>query len=138
MLTLLLAFALSGPAIRPKAITPGLTRPLSLHTVCTTRWGRDRRHVTQAMKKQVFASYGIAWEKRSLYEVDHLVPRSLAGADDVRNLWPQAYAGTSGARVKDHLEVVLGRKVCAGEMTLEFAQMAIVSDWLAAFRLYVK
>lgn len=132
---LLVLLLLSGMPHR--TLTPGVIRPLSRQIVCETRWGKDTRHVTQAMKKQVFASYGIQWSQRSLYEVDHLIPRSLAGADDVRNLWPEAWAGATGARVKDHLEVVLGRKVCRGELSLREAQEAIRSDWRAAFRKYV-
>jgi hypothetical protein len=37
--------------IRPHAVTPGLTRPLTQAQVCKTAWGKDRRHVTEAMKR---------------------------------------------------------------------------------------
>ena len=29
------------------------------------------------------------WSERGNYEIDHLVPRCLGGADTVRNLWPE-------------------------------------------------
>lgn len=125
-------------APRPNALlTPGRTRPLSLDVVCSTRWGVDRRVVTTAMKRHVFAAYGLAWDTRGEYEVDHLIPRSLGGADDVLNLWPQPWAGTYGARRKDVLEVKLGKLVCAGELPLRAAQRAIAADWVAAYDRYV-
>lgn len=137
VIALLLAFA--QPAVRPTPrLTPGLTRELSRHTVCTTNWSADRRHVTVAMRRAVFTAYGIPWAKRGDYEIDHFIPRSLGGADAVLNLWPQAWSGPYGARKKDRLEIVLGERVCAGKMTLSFAQDAIRTDWISAYRLYVE
>jgi hypothetical protein len=138
-LLLVLALASGGPVQRPKpAVTPGVVRALSLKTVCETRWGVDRRKVTVGMKQRVAAAYGVRWTDRSRYEFDHLIPRSLGGADDERNLWVQPWEGTWNARMKDRLEVALGKQVCDGEMTLAFAQEAIRSDWIAAYRLYVR
>jgi hypothetical protein len=137
VIALLLLLA-AGPQIRPLAtMTPGVARPLTRETVCTTKWGKDRRHVTLAMKREVFAAYGIPYADHAKYEVDHLISRELGGADDVRNLWPQPWTGTENAHMKDRLENALHRQVCAGTITLEHAQEAIRSDWIAAFRLYV-
>jgi hypothetical protein len=86
----------------------------------------------------VFAAYGIPLTDRSHYEVDHLIPRELGGADDERNLWPQPWTGTYNAHQKDRLENALHRAVCAGTVTLAHAQEAIRSDWIAALRLYVR
>lgn len=103
-------------------LTPGVARPMTALTVCTTRWGVDRRHVTERMKRQVFAAYGIPLRNRRLYEVDHLIPRELGGADEVANLWPQAWPS---ARQKDREENRLHRAVCAGEVSLVAAQQAM-------------
>lgn len=139
MVIALLLLALATTPVRPTPrLTPGLTRPLLVSTVCTTRWGTDRRKVTVTMRRAVFAAYGIPWANRSAYEVDHLIPRSLGGADHEMNLWPQAWAGIYGARAKDRLEVALGKRVCAGTMTLAFAQDAIRVDWISAYRLYIE
>jgi len=113
---LVLALALTLP--NPEQ-SPGVTRPLSTTQVCTTRWGLDRRHVTVAMKRRVARAYGIPWADRRAYEFDHLIPRELGGADDVRNLWPQPIAE---ARVKDRQENRLHRDVCAGRLSLAAAQ----------------
>lgn len=129
---------LVGPPIRPNLeLTPGLVRDIPTQTVCTIKWGLDRRMVTIGMKKRVAAAYGVSWEDRRLYEFDHLVPRSLGGADHELNLWPQAWAGQHGARKKDRLEVKLGKLVCNGTVTLAFAQETIRTDWIAAYRLYI-
>ena len=56
-------------------------------------------------------------------EIDHLIRRSLGGADDVRNLWPQCYEPVrsnksqqaDGANKKDPLESYLHRVVCNPE-----------------------
>ena len=106
-------------AVPDRTLTPGLVRPLSTATVCATKWGRDRRHVTEAMRRQVFAAYGIAWANRAQYEVDHDIPRELAGADAMANLWPQPLAE---ARIKDREENRLHRAVCAGQINLISAQ----------------
>lgn len=111
------------------SLTPGVVRPLSQAEVCSIRWGVDARHVSESMRKQVFARYHIPWEQRAGYIVDHLVPRELAGADDVLNLWPQL---VDDAKNKDVVENVLHRMVC-GEfprhLTLQEAQRRIAADW---------
>ena len=90
--------------------TPGVSRPgLSKSKICTIKWGRDQRHVTSAMKDQVFALYGYAGhDPRCVVdahgktcEIDHLISRELGGADDVQNLWPEAY-GTSPWSIPAH------------------------------------
>lgn len=116
-------------------VTWGETRRMSRRTMCSTPWGRDVRHVTVGMRREVFSLYGIPYSQRANYELDHLIPRSLGGADDVRNLWPQPL--WQARHMKDVLEVKLGKMVCAGEITAEAAQQMITSDWYAAYRLYV-
>lgn len=119
------------------ALTPGVARALSTHTVCAIKWGHDRRHVTVAMKKHVFAAYGIPYSEHAKYEVDHLISRELAGADDERNLWPEPWDGPWNAHQKDRLENALHRQVCAGALPLATAQAAIKGDWTVAYRRYV-
>jgi hypothetical protein len=116
MTVLLLLALLARPNLNE---TPGLVRPLSRVAVCSTKWGLDRRHVTDAMKKRVAYAYGVRWANRRQFEFDHLVPRELGGADDERNLWPQPLAE---ARTKDLEENRLHRAVCAGTLTLTAAQ----------------
>jgi len=120
MILFLLAIVAIGPSAPDSLLTPGVVRPLTKTAICTTAWGRDRRFVTLAMKREVFRRYGVDYAKHALYEVDHLIPRELGGADDVRNLWPQIL--DPDARVKDREENRLHRAVCAGTIDLTTAQ----------------
>lgn len=114
---------MSGWLLLILALTPGVVRPLSRAQVCATAWGKDRRHVTEAMKREVARRYGIpraSIHARGLCcEIDHLIPRELGGADAVDNLWPQPWAQ---AHVKDRRENQLHVAVCRGEVTLAAAQ----------------
>jgi hypothetical protein len=127
-------------------ITPGSSRAgLSKAKICSIKWGKDERHVNEAMKKQAFSLYGYTGNddprcvpagKRHC-EIDHLVSRELGGADEVINLWPQAY-GTSpwNAVLKDKLENRLHKEMCAGNITLKKSREMLVSDWREAYKKY--
>jgi len=129
------------------AKTPGVARPgLSKATICATKWGTDARHVTQAMKDQVFALYGYSGNddahcepdpKGHRCEIDHLISRELGGADDVQNLWPEAYGSSPyNAHLKDKLENRLHKEMCAGHIGLKAARDMLVNDWRKAYRVY--
>jgi hypothetical protein len=142
LILLCVSAAFAGPLPDPK-LTPGVTRNLTLDQICNTRWGRDSRAVTESMKAQVYARYHMtpyqgecALSPRGC-EIDHLISRELGGADDVRNLWPQPYGGPRNAVDKDRLENQLHKMVCAGDMSLNDAQHAIATDWVAAYRTYI-
>jgi hypothetical protein len=143
----------NGAALLPDLqVTPGKVAITDKNTVCTTKWGKDERHVTPAMKKQAYAEYGTAPGKgvcvRKTHtsangkvvtegcEVDHLISRELGGADAVENLWPQPYTQHPGAHEKDWLENELHKEVCnkkGATITLEEAQQEITADWYAAY-----
>jgi hypothetical protein len=135
------------PTLPNPLLTPGVARTdLTLHAICTKKWGKDARAVTAAMKREVFAAYGLSGNGDPACipdaagrhcEIDHLISRELGGADDVMNLWPQPYGSTPWNAVrKDCLENRLHKEVCAGNITLEQAQEAIASDWAAAYLRY--
>ncbi len=134
------AWAESG--LPDAALTPGVTRALTLQQICATKWGKDARAVTEAMKEQVFAAYQIAPAAqhlpngKSAYEIDHLISRELGGADDVKNLWPQPYTGSWNAHLKDRVENRLHVEVCAGRLALDAAQREIAVDWRVSYRRY--
>jgi hypothetical protein len=119
MILALLAILIVGPFKPDPTLTPGVTTSLTRAAICSTKWGKDARHVTLTMRKQVFAAYRIPYEKHALYELDHLVPRELGGADDIRNLWPEPW---SDAHKKDRAENAANRALCRGEISLEAAQ----------------
>lgn len=140
---------------RPRAdLTPGLTRlDLTIDEICTTKWGSDARAVTSKMKQDVVDAYGFKvsacpltlykGKKVRRMEIDHLIARSLGGADDVKNLWPECYEVVNknkklqadGAHKKDRLETFLHSKVCnpRSEVLLKRYQRKMSEDWLALY-----
>jgi hypothetical protein len=128
------------------ALTPGVSRALSMETICKTKWGKDARHMTAAMKAQVFKAYGLSGnddpscvaDKSGRHcEVDHLISRELGGADDVKNLWPEPYGASPwNAVLKDRVENRLHKEVCAKTISLAQARREIKSDWRVPYRRY--
>ena len=72
------------------------------------------------------------------YEIDHLIPLGIGGADSRENLWPESWDTQPwNAGVKDKLENYLHVEVCAGQIAVLGAQKAIAADWVAAYRKYL-
>ena len=127
-------YSKSGPALLQNSeTTPGAVRLSSKTTVCSIKWGKDERHVTEKMKQSVYAQYRAVKEKGICCEVDHLISRELGGDDAMANLWPQPYSPKPGAHEKDWLENELHKEVCAGDISLADAQKEIAADWYAAY-----
>ena len=92
---------------------------------------------TTTLKREQIAQYGYADTRLGDYEEDHLIPLELGGDGYAPgNLWPEPYAGTAGARVKDKVENALHRLVCDGQLGLRAAQNAIATNWYAAYQIY--
>jgi len=127
----------------PGAIRAGLTKK----RICEIKWGKDARHVTAKMKREGLRALWLHGQQGSamragqarpaLREVDHLISRKLGGADEAKNLWPEAY-GTKpwNAALKDKLENRLHKEMCAGHITLKQARNMLVNDWRVAYREY--
>jgi hypothetical protein len=142
-----------GQVLPDPAITPGAVCVVDLPTLCKTKWGKDERHVTLAMKVQVAKSYGvpvtysaagvpsfphvvIKGKSSSAGEFDHLASRENGGCDSVSNLWYQPYTGTWNAHMKDKLENKLHVEMCAGRIQPADAVAALVHDWRVAYCRY--
>ena len=76
-----------------------------------------QRNVTQQMKQQVAAHYGIAQADWANYEFDHLLPLAIGGDSSVDNLWPQPRGNPDGSDGKDKLELDLYNQMKAGTIT---------------------
>lgn len=127
-------------------LTPGVATTLTTEEICSRKWGADHRHVTAAMKREVFARYRLTGNgdpacvpdaHRRRCEIDHLIARELGGADDVNNLWPQPYGSQPWNAVrKDRVENRLHKEVCARAISLEQAQREIATDYRIPYRRY--
>jgi hypothetical protein len=132
------AWADSGILPDP-TLTPGAVRTADLAAVCSAdtralrRWSRDR-------DDRIMVEYGLAPGPHPDYEVDHLIPLCLGGADDDRNLWPEPRRPIEpiwNAERKDELEARLCSLACSGAIPLAAAQRAVADDWTEAFRRYI-
>lgn len=125
----------------PGATDPRVTQENVSETICVPGYSTSVRpptRVTGPIKERSMADYGLSGDDPADYELDHLVSLQLGGAPaDPENLWPEAYPGDYGARVKDRLENVLHRRVCAGTLPLAEARQMIATDWIGAYRRYV-
>jgi len=67
-------------------------------------------------------------------EIDHIVPLELGGSNDIANLFPEPGSGADSYHTKDQLENRARAAVCAGQIELQTARVAIASDWEALYR----
>jgi hypothetical protein len=132
VIALLFALVLRLP---DPTLTPGATRPVTLHAICTPGSAGKARAVSAATKRAVYQRYQLI-PRPGAFEVDHLISLELGGSNDVANLWPQPYFGRLNAHDKDRLENQLHAQVCHGLVTLAEAQRAIATDWTAALKTY--
>jgi hypothetical protein len=122
-----------GGALPDSACTPGSVMSVSASQVCQSGYAGTVRNVPQSEKDRVYAEYGITSHAPGQYEVDHLVPLELGGSNDISNLWPEPASPTPGFHQKDQVENFLHDQVCAGKMSLNDAQRAIASNWVAVY-----
>lgn len=99
-----------------------------------------RKDLTASAKMGVYRSYGMVskqdkWCNTSeKCELDHLIPLSLGGSNDPKNLFPQKYEGYWNAHDKDRLETEFHKRVCHGRMDLIDAQTDMARDWIQAYK----
>src|SRR5438874_11713683 len=89
------------PGVYPNArLTPGVVAPVTQAEVLKAGYTQDARHVPDSVKWRVLVRYRLAkgaFEQAKLsallksYEIDHFISPELGGANDITNLWPEAY-----------------------------------------------
>ena len=122
----------------PGAVNPDVTPETIGSTICVSGYTarvRPPTSYTRPLEIQLLVAYGQAGASPANYELDHLISLELGGAPrDPANLWPEPYAGTTNARMKDVVENYLNRQVCDGLLPLGEAQHLIATDWLSVYR----
>jgi hypothetical protein len=127
-----------GVVLPDPAVTPGFAfADVTALDTCDLHYSLGVRQPRFNDKVLAFAAYGVSIHDRDIFQVDHLIPISLGGSNDERNLWPQPYDDTAGAEQKDLIERQLRGLVCSDKMTLPDAQAAIAKDWWAAYQDYM-
>lgn len=126
------------PILPDPKLTPGDVLDVSLADIQEHGYSAKVRNVPVAVKREVYASYGIAHWEPGQYEVDHLVSLSLGGSNSKKNLWPESrLTDPWNANVKDQLEAKLLALVRSGKVDLHTAQQEMAKDWIAAYKKYV-
>jgi hypothetical protein len=120
----------------PGVADPRVTQDNIAATICVsgyTKTVRPSSAYTNALKTRQIREYGYSDTNLADYEEDHLIPLELGGhPTDPKNLWPEPRTGIDTAAKKDGAENSLHRRVCAGLITLEAAQVAIATNWESA------
>lgn len=118
-------------------LTPGAAETTDTALICQPGYSRTVRHTSQALKHKVYIEYGIDKDLGN-YEIDHLIPLGIGGADVRNNLWPESQDTSPwNAELKDQLEHSLHAEICASRIQITDAQKAISTDWIAAYRRFL-
>ena len=134
---------LPDPRRTPGVTNPAVTPATIASTICVPGWTSgirpDSDYTTSLKIRQLATGYAYHGDRNTGdYEEDHLISLELGGSPtSPRNLWPEPYAATDGARIKDTVENRLHEMVCDHTIGLAAAQRAIATDWFAAYRRYV-
>lgn len=135
-------FGLAMACAFAQPVNPAVT-PETIHqTICVSGWTATVRppvSFTNRIKRQQMVAAGIDWSHARELELDHHLPIEVGGAPaDPANLWLQTWTPTSpwpgieaGAHLKDAVETLAKRLVCAGQIELRDAQACLWADWRA-------
>jgi hypothetical protein len=127
------------------AVNPNVTQATISQTICRSGWTatiRPPASYTDALKRQQLQQFASQHEGDPEWSVagteeDHRLSLDLGGAPrDPMNLSPEVHRASV---LKDQDEAVLGGsqgQVCRGQLTLEQAQRALITKWLAQWPAY--
>lgn len=122
--------ALPDRRCSPGAYYSGLTKAVLCSS--TFRTG-SIRNVPESEKHAVESEYELVPQGYgSTIEIDHIISLELGGSNDIANLFPEkaTFPGHApGFHVKDKLENAAHAAVCAGTITLSYAQHQIAANW---------
>ena len=130
-------------SITPGATDPNVSQATIGSTICISGYTANVRpssaYTTSLKISQLHGSYSRYADFRTGdFEEDHLISLELGGSpSSPKNLWPEAYKGSYGAKLKDQLENKLHSLVCSGGLPLKTAQEAISTNWITAYKTYV-
>lgn len=143
-MVLLTCTAANGQTLTPSLpnpkLTPGAVRTTDTKDICShgTRElrlynkDRERSHERYAY---ILHTFNIQEQHiRQKYQLDHLIPLGIGGADEENNLWPQP---RDEAELKDRLEFRMRDMVCKEGYPVGKLQEEIRTNWWDAYKKYV-
>lgn len=124
------------------ALTPGATDPRVTprnvrKTICAANYAASMQpaaaYASRIMQRQL-ARYHAADTDSADYTLDYVVPIELGGDPDApSNMWPMPNSQSPGPQEKQRAAAYLHDQVCAGAMSLDAAQHAMLNDWVAVY-----
>ena len=115
----------------PGAIFENATKEI----ICVSGYSSTVRDVSMHLKKKVFLQYGINYPVPfGSYEIDHLIPLSLGGNNEVSNLWPKSATPFPGFWEKNITGNYLKEEICAGRVALRVAQQHMADNWFLIYQ----
>jgi hypothetical protein len=117
-------------------LTPGHALDVTAADLCKAGYENPAHTISIALKGKVFDRYGTGRPDLG-YNIDHLIPASLGGSNQIANLWPQPLSAEWSWHKKNTLERRLRKLVCRGQLDLKKAQQEIATDWVSAYKKYV-
>jgi hypothetical protein len=127
--------AQSYPYLPSPELTPGLVASTDTVLVCAKDYPAKARNVSRSIKNKVYRAHKVDKERCNKgCKIDHLIPLSIGGSNDPRNLWPHEYGADWNVFSKTRLEVRLRKEVCSGRMEITQAQECIRKDWTQCFQ----
>ena len=117
--------------------TPGAKSKANEAQVCAADFEASVKPMAKWQHDQALERYGKRPEDFT-GELDHLIPLSLGGTNELDNIWPLPPNKDMGPEQKKELDAKLHSMVCDKSITLKAAQEAIKKDWVKAYQQYVK
>lgn len=122
--------------------TPGGILTTDLSKICVSGYSKTVRDVSESLKKKVYKLYNVPLEERGSYngklisKIDHLVPLSMGGNNEIINLWPHYFDVPSnyGVLKKNKLENYMKVKMCKGNVTHEEAINCFTNNWIECYK----
>lgn len=117
-----------------RTMTPGDIMSTNITEICVSGYSDTVRNVSQHTRETVFIMYKLSPNQpEGSFEVDHLVPLSIGGSNNIKNLWPQPKEPRPGYKEKDVLENYYHRQVCDGKMDIREAQAIMANNWFQGY-----
>jgi hypothetical protein len=117
------------PKIPNKEISPGHLCSLENKDFKELRYQEKipycSRNVSSSLKERIYYIYKIPKEERKNYTIDHIIPLSLGGSNDFKNLWPEHHEVKNKRK---NLEINLYIKIRDGKINHKNSLDTIISE----------
>lgn len=113
-------------------LTPGDAATVNITAICAKDYAPG--NISSDMADWIYIKYLLSpVQPAGSFEIDYLIPQSLGGSTDEKNLWPQPKDPRPGYIEKNVLENYYHKQVCAGKMGISSAQTIMATNWFQGY-----